>query len=71
MAENRNEIVNKYGIANNALLSVTLFEGRDLKPDDFLGKFDPYIMMRVDTEKITSNYKPDTLDPVWNEDYSL
>lgn len=71
MAENRNEIVNQYGVANTALLSITLFEGRELKPDDFLGKFDPFVIVILEKEKITSHYKEDTVDPVWNEDFSL
>ncbi len=71
MADNRNEIVNKYGIAHNALLSMTLFEGRELKPDDYLGSYDPYVAIKLGKEKVTSNYKPDTIDPVWNEDFAL
>ena len=71
MTDNRNEIINKNGIANNALLSLTLFEGRDLRPDDFFGKYDPYIVIKVGQEIFTSSYRPDTVDPVWNEDFSL
>ena len=47
MLDNRNEIINKNGIANNALLSITLFEGRDLKPLDLLVIFSLSILSTI------------------------
>lgn len=71
MAENRTEKINKNGVATNALLSITLYEGRELKPDDFLGKYDPYVTLILDEDRFSSSYKIDSVDPVWNEDFSL
>lgn len=71
IAANRNEILNNNGVVNNAILTVTLYEGRELKGDDFLGSFNPYIVMILDKEKDMSHYKEDTVDPVWNQDYTF
>jgi hypothetical protein len=71
IAANRNEILNNNGVVNNAILTMTLYEGRELKGDDFLGSFNPYIVMILDKEKDISHYKEDTVDPVWNQDYTF
>ena len=71
MIENQNEKLNSEGIAENAVVNVSVLEAKDLKPLDFIGKSDPYVILIVDDKKEKSTYKPDTLDPVWNEDFVL
>lgn len=71
MIENQNERLNNEGIAENAVLNVSVLEAKDLKPLDFIGKSDPYVVLILDDKKEKSTYKPDTLDPIWNEDFVL
>jgi len=69
MIENQNEKLNKENIAENAFINVSVLEAKDLKPLDFRGKSDPYVVLILDDKKEKSTYKSDTLDPVWNEDF--
>lgn len=70
--ENENEEINKYGVSTIANLDITLLEARELKPMDFNGKSDPYCVMTLnDKQRVISSYKPNTLNPVWNEKYNL
>jgi hypothetical protein len=71
MIMNKNEKLNENGISDDSVLNITLFEGRDLKAEDFLGSFNPVIVLKIGTQKDISNVKPNTIDPVWNENFSL
>lgn len=41
------ERINQYGLDDDALLQVRVVEARDVKPMDFTGKSDPYVVLRV------------------------
>lgn len=71
MVFNKQERMNIYGVAEDALLTVVVCEAKDLKPLDYTGKSDPYVVIQLDKEKSTSTFKPQTLNPVWNESFGL
>lgn len=71
MILNKNEKLNENGIANDSLVNITLYEARDLKPEEFLGSFSPLVVLELDDQKDQSAYKQDNFDPVWNENFSL
>lgn len=69
MIHNKNEKINKHGISENALLYVTVHEGKNLKS---LNKEpDPYVVITTVGNRQMSTYRPDSLDPIWNEDFTL
>lgn len=41
----RTEVVNKYGIMENSVLTVSVIEAWDLKPMDYDGVSDPYVIL--------------------------
>ena len=41
----RTEVVNKYGIMENSVLTVSVIEAQDLKPMDLDGVSDPYVIL--------------------------
>ena len=53
------------------MLTVTLLEAKDLKPMDYDGTSDPYVILQLSKQKIQSSYIKNTLDPVWNETYTF
>jgi Ca2+-binding EF-hand superfamily protein len=66
------EELNKNGVATDANLNVILLEARELKPMDFNGKSDPYCVFSINGgQKQKSTYKPNQLDPIWNEEFNL
>lgn len=70
--QHSNEKLNSNGIRDDAEVSITLMEARDLRPMDFNGKSDPYCVMTAGGYgKVKSTYKPNTLNPVWNEDFKM
>ena len=71
MIENQNEKLNREGFAENSVLNVSVLEAKDLKPLYFGGKSDPYVILILEDKKEKSTYKPDTVDPVWNEDFVM
>lgn len=71
MNENRGEIMTSEGISKSASLDIKLLEAKDLKPMDFNGTSDPYVIFELGGKKFTSSYKTEILDPVWNEEYSF
>lgn len=70
MIQNKNEKINKNGIADTALLYVTVLEGKDLRKKS-KDTPDPYVVLTIDLNKQMSTYRPETLDPIWNEDFTL
>lgn len=71
MEENKGEIINENGVSRSATINIELVEAKDLKPMDLNGYSDPYAVFVLDKYKQTSTFKPDTLNPVWNEEFSL
>jgi hypothetical protein len=72
MLENKEEKFNENGISTTAAISVTLLEAKNLKPMNLDGFSDPYVKLSVDNEKTEwSSFKLGTLNPIWNEDFSL
>ena len=71
LKDNSSEIINKNGVAENAFLNVTVLEAKDIKPMDWGYTSDPYCVLYLDDERSTTTYKPTTLEPVWNEDFTL
>ena len=71
MNENRGEVMTAEGIAKAATLYVKLLEAKDLKPMDFDGTSDPYVIFQFDGKKLISSYKEETLEPVWNEEFTF
>ena len=71
MILNKNEKINQHGVAEDSVINITLFEARDLKPEDYLGSFYPVAVLSLGNQKEISNHKPNTCDPLWNENYQL
>lgn len=71
MNENRGEIITSEGIAKGSTLYIKLLEAKDLKPMDYDGTSDPYVIFELGGKKLTSSYKEETTEPVWNEEYSF
>jgi hypothetical protein len=69
MIENKGERISSEGIADNATLTVSLYDAKDLKTMGYSGSSNPYVIFILDGKKETSNYKTDTLEPVWNENF--
>lgn len=66
------ERLNSNGVRDDAEVKITLMEAKDLRPMDFNGKSDPYCVLSVGgLHTVKSTYKPNTLNPVWNEDFKM
>jgi hypothetical protein len=70
MIQNKKEKLNKNGIAETALLYVTVLEGKGVISKGFLTP-DPFVVLSLDDHKQTSTYRPESVDPIWNEDFTL
>jgi hypothetical protein len=71
MNANKHERFNEHGVSTEASLAITLLEAQNLKPMDLDGSSDPYVVFYLDKQKSTSSFKPNTLDPIWNEDFNF
>jgi hypothetical protein len=69
MIHNKNERINKHGISEHALLYITVIEGKGLKSQN--KNPDPYVVITTLGNKQMSTYRPDSLEPIWNEDFTL
>lgn len=66
------EVLNFNGLIKDASIMITIMEARDLRPMDFNGKSDPYCIISLNGKhKQTTSYKPNTLNPVWNENFNM
>ena len=54
-----------------SILTVHVVEARDLKPMDMDGTSDPYVVLEIEDQRIETNYKQQTLSPVWNESFTF
>ncbi|KAI9499618.1 C2 domain-containing protein [Zychaea mexicana] len=54
------------------VLTVNLYEAKELKSEDFLGKNDPYVEMWLDDDyKQRSSEVSNSNNPVWNETFTF
>jgi Ca2+-dependent lipid-binding protein len=67
----KNELLNENGVAQNAILNITVVEAKDLTPMDYIGRSDPYVIINLDKQNEKTNFISDTLDPVWNEEFVM
>mgnify|MGYP000926628667 CR=1 FL=1 len=67
----RTEVVNKYGIMENSVLTVSVIEARDLKPMDFDGVSDPYVILECAGQTCQTKYHKSTLNPIWEESFTF
>ena len=63
------ESLNRHGIMHGSVLTVSLIDAKDLIPMDSNGLSDPYVILKCEGQQFTSKYIPETLNPVWNEDF--
>jgi Ca2+-dependent lipid-binding protein len=54
-----------------SLLTVHCVEARDLKPMDWEGSSDPYVIFQIEDQKKDTCFKKSTLNPVWNEFFTF
>ncbi len=71
MNDNKDEIFNENGVSTTSSFSITIVEARDLKPMNYDGFSDPYVKLSIENQKVFSSYKTSTLNPNWNEEFSL
>jgi hypothetical protein len=71
MNENKDEMLNENGVSRTSSLTVRIVEARDLKPMNYDGLSDPYAQITLGDKKVLSNYKTGTLNPEWNEEFSM
>lgn len=55
----------------HGILQVKLLSGKNLVKMDMFGKSDPYVTLTAGGGYAQSSIKNNTLNPEWNEDFSL
>ena len=65
------ESFNRYGIMKGSVLTVDIIEAKDLIPMDSNGLSDPYVIIECENQRFQSKYIPETLNPVWNEEFVI
>jgi len=65
------EQLNEFGIMHESVLTVHVVEARDLLPLDMDGTSDPYVILQIEDQRIETNFKKSTLNPVWNESFTF
>ena len=71
MNDNKDEMLNENGVSRTSSLNVRIIEARDLKPMNYDGFSDPYVQLTLGSKKVLSSYKSGTLNPEWNEEFSM
>lgn len=71
MNDNREEKFNENGVSTTSTLNVQVLEAKDLKPMNLDGYCDSYVRLTLNNQKVLTSYKPATLNPIWNEEFSL
>lgn len=56
---------------HGSILTVHVVEARDLKPMDMDDTSDPYVILEIENQRIETNYKKQTVSPVWNESFTF
>ena len=52
-------------------LEIKLYQARDLKGPDVLGKKDCYVVFTFGEKRVSSSVKEGTTEPVWNEEFEI
>ena len=55
----------------NSVLTVSVIEARDLKPMDFEGISDPYVILESAGQTVQTKYQKSTLNPIWEESFTF
>lgn len=69
--DNNGEIFNENGISKESILNLTLLEARNLPSSNFQGLSNPYIILKFEGQEFKSSLKSNSLDPVWNENFTF
>mmetsp|Transcript_54168 Transcript_54168/g.61993 ORF Transcript_54168/g.61993 Transcript_54168/m.61993 type:complete len:471 (+) Transcript_54168:954-2366(+) len=67
----RTEKVNKYGIMQGSILTVTVERAENLEPMDMTGTSDPYAVVKCEGRKDKTEYQTATLNPVWGSSFTF
>ena len=65
------EKLNKDGICENASLSINLFEAKDLQPFAYQTSPSTFVVFSLDGKKQQSNLQSDTVNPIYDEDFTF
>lgn len=65
------ESYNRFGIMNGSVLTVEVLEAKDLIPMDSNGLSDPYVILKCEKQQEMTKVIPETLSPVWNEEFTF
>jgi hypothetical protein len=71
MQKTKNEILNKDGICENASLSITLFEAKDIIPLNINELPNTFVIFSVEGKKQKSNIIENSLNPQFFEDFTF
>ena len=69
--KSKNEILNRDGICENASLSITLFEAKDIIPKKNLSSPNTFVVFTVEGKKQKSNIVENSLNPQFFEDFAF
>ena len=69
--KSKNEILNRDGICENASLSITLFEAKDIIPIKNLSSPNTFVVFTVEGKKQKSNIVENSLNPQFFEDFAF
>ena len=69
--ENKEEIVNEYGVSINAEVTLSVIDCINLWGESPIGRIDPYVIGRLETSELKTHYQEDSNNPVFNEDLIL
>jgi phosphatidylserine decarboxylase len=52
---------------DGSVLTVNVIEGKNLIAKDINGTSDPYVILSIENQRLSTKYIKNTLNPVWNE----
>ena len=71
LEKSKNEILNRDGICENASLSITVFEAKDIIPKTNLSSPNTFVVFSVEGKKQKSNIIENSLNPQYFEDFTF
>ena len=69
--DNQDEIINSKGISNHAEFSISILEASNIRSNNFIGRCNPYCQLEHGRSTQKTYIKEDTVNPIFNEDFSL